>query len=280
GMDRPVIPPLTILPTAPETFSVLEQRMRVAEEQTASLISDLQALGVSSHRLDASERSNAAYVRFTKCEKLKAQHIRPISPVRARTAFIGDGDTLWKNCENLVTRMCHMESMLQTMKLNVFRLHTDRELSTKHSGELEHRLLHMQEEHAQELKESQLEVMRLRQRLNCAIGEREREQEAKDRLSAALEIATTTKTDVTIAVEELKATKACMSQRLAKVQELQQYCQKISKEDKDIKDKLEAAESKCQEVEKDNQQLRSEIVLYWQINAIAGDRSSFTIKQL
>ncbi|XP_069583066.1 coiled-coil domain-containing protein 150 isoform X2 [Ranitomeya imitator] len=284
-MDRPVIPPLTILPTAPETFSVLEQRMRVAEEQTASLISDLQALGVSSHR-------------FTKCEKLKAQHIRPISPVRARTAFIGDGDTLWKNCENLVTRMCHMESMLQTMKLNVFRLHTDRELSTKHSGELEHRLLHMQEEHAQELKESQLEVMRLRQRLNCAIGEREREQEAKDRLSAALEIATTTKTDVTIAVEELKATKACMSQRLAKlqdklsqeatlralleeeqaallltvqdmkniveeertqVQELQQYCQKISKEDKDIKDKLEAAESKCQEVEKDNQQLRSEI---------------------
>ncbi|XP_073445356.1 coiled-coil domain-containing protein 150 isoform X3 [Dendrobates tinctorius] len=284
-MDRPVIPPLTILPTAPETFSVLEQRMRVAEEQTASLISDLQTLGVSSHR-------------FTKFEKLKSQHIRPISPVRARPAFTGDGDTLWKNCENLVTRMCHMESMLQTLKLNVFRLHTDRELSTKHSGELEHRLLHMQEEHAQELKESQLEVMRLRQRLNCAIEERKREQEAKERLSAALEIATTTKTDVTIAAEELKATKACMSQRLAKlqdklsqeaalracleeeqaallltvqdmkniveeertqVQELQQYCLKISKEDKDLNDKLEAAESKCQEAEKDNQQLRSEI---------------------
>ncbi|XP_073531423.1 coiled-coil domain-containing protein 150 isoform X2 [Phyllobates terribilis] len=285
-MARPVIPPLTILPTAPETFSVLEQRMRVAEEQTASLISDLQALGVSSHR-------------FTKFEKLKsAPHIRPISPVRARLAFTGDGDTLWKNCESLVTRMCHMESMLQTLKLNVFRLHTDRELSTKHSGELELRLHQMQEEHGQELKGSQLEVMRLRQRLNCAIEEREREQEAKDRLSAALEIATTTKTDVTIAAEELKATKACMSQRLAKlqdklsqeaalralleeeqaallltvqdmkniveeertqVQELQQYCHKISREDKDIKDKLEDAESKCQEAEKDNQQLRSEI---------------------
>lgn len=50
GMARPVIPPLTILPTAPETFSVLEQRMRVAEEQAESLISDLQALGIISHR--------------------------------------------------------------------------------------------------------------------------------------------------------------------------------------------------------------------------------------
>lgn len=60
-------------------------------------------------------------------------------------------------------------------------------------GELEQRLLQMQEEHGQELKKAQLEVMRLRQRLNCAIEEQEREQQAKERLSAALEIATTTK---------------------------------------------------------------------------------------
>ncbi|KAM4042547.1 coiled-coil domain-containing protein 150 isoform 2-T3 [Anomaloglossus baeobatrachus] len=285
-MARPVIAPLTILPTAPEVFSVLEQRMRVAEDQADSLISDLQALGVSGHR-------------FKNFEVVKSTELfRPISPVRARPVFSGDGDTLWRNCENLVTRMCHMESMLQTLKLNVFRLHTDRELSTKLSGELEHRLLQMQEEHAQEQKEVQLEVMRLRQRLNAAIEERKREQEAKERLSAALEIATTTKTDVTIAVEELKATKASMSQRLAKlqdklsqeaalralleeeqaalllavqdmkdiveeertqVQELQQYCQKISREGNNVKDKLEDAESRCQVAEKNNQQLRIEI---------------------
>ncbi|KAM3930918.1 coiled-coil domain-containing protein 150 [Leptodactylus fuscus] len=285
-MARPVIPPLTILPTAPETFSVLEQRMRVAEEQAESLISDLQALGGTSHR-------------FPKFETLKsAERIRPISPVRARPAFSGDGDTLWRNCENLVTRMCHLESMLHTLKLNVFRMHTDRELSTKHSGELEHRLLQMQEEHAQELKDAQLEVMRLRQQYKCLLEERDREQEAKERLSAALEIATTTKTDVAIAAEELKATKACMSQRLAKlqdklsqeaavralleeeqavllltvqdmknvveeeriqVQELQQYCQKINRESKEMRGKLETAESRCQKVEKDNQQLQSDI---------------------
>ncbi|XP_044147794.1 coiled-coil domain-containing protein 150 isoform X1 [Bufo gargarizans] len=285
-MARPVIPPLSILPTAPETFSVLEQRMRVAEEQAESLISELQALGLTRHQ-------------FTKFKVTKsAELIRPISPVRARPAFTGDGDTLWKNCENLVTRMCHMESVLHTLKLNIFRLHTDRELSTKHSGELEHRMLQMQEEHAQELKEAQLDVMRLRQRLNCAIEEGQREREAKERLSAALEIATTTKTDVAIAAEELKSTKACMSQRLAKlqdklsqeaalralleeeqaallltvqdmnnvveeertqVQELQQYCQNINRESKEMKDKLENAESRCLKAERDNHQLRSEM---------------------
>ncbi|KAG9493841.1 hypothetical protein GDO78_001620 [Eleutherodactylus coqui] len=285
-MERPVIPPLTILPTAPETLSVLEQRMRVAEEQADALISDLQALDVTGHR-------------FTKFQVLKSvDHIRPISPVRARPVFTGDGDTLWKNCEDLVTRMCHMESMLHTLKLNIFRLHTDRELSTKRSGELEHCLLQMQEEHAQEVKEAQLEVMRLRQRLNCAVEEQKRERQDRERLSAALEIATTTKTDVAIAAEELKATKACMSQRLAKlqdklaqeaavramleeehavllltvqdmrntveeertqVQELQHFCQQINRDGKGMKDKLENAESRCQEAEKDKQQLRSEM---------------------
>ncbi|XP_056421603.1 coiled-coil domain-containing protein 150 isoform X2 [Hyla sarda] len=285
-MAQPVISSLTILPTAPETFSVLEQRMRVAEEQAESLISDLQALGVTSHR-------------FTKLKVSKsAEHIRPISPVKAWSVFTGDGDTLWRNCENLVTRMCHMESMLHTLKLNVFRLQTDRELSTKHSDELEGRLLQMQEEHAQELKEAQLEVMRLRQRLNCAIEELERELEAKERLSAALEIATTTKTDVAIAAEDLKAANTSMRQRIAKlqdklsqeaalralleeeqavlfltvqdmknvveeertqVQELQQYCQKMNKECREMKDKLENAESRCLEAEKGNKQLRSEL---------------------
>ncbi|XP_071998496.1 coiled-coil domain-containing protein 150 isoform X3 [Engystomops pustulosus] len=272
GMARPVIPPLTILPTAPETFSVLEQRMRIAEEQAESLMSDLQDLGITNHR-------------FTKCAMSKsADHIRPISPVRARPAFTGDGETLWRNCESLVTRMCHMESMLHTLKLNIFRLHTDRELSTKQSDELEHRLVQMQGEHDQELKDAQLEVMRLRQKLNSAIEQQEREMEAKEKLSAALEIATTTKTDV---AKELIATKACMSLKLAKlqlleeeqavllltvqdmkniveeeqnkVQELQQYCQKMNSESKEMKDKLNKAESELQEAKKENEQLHNNI---------------------
>lgn len=49
-MARPVIAPFSIRPTAPETFSVLEQRMHMAEEQTESLISELRALGVNNQK--------------------------------------------------------------------------------------------------------------------------------------------------------------------------------------------------------------------------------------
>ncbi|XP_040205692.1 coiled-coil domain-containing protein 150-like [Rana temporaria] len=287
-MARPVIAPFSIRPTAPETFSVLEQRMRMAEEQTESLISDLRALGVNSQKIVSKE---------FEYEK-NSEFLRPISPVRARQAFTGDGDTLWRNCENLVNRMCHMESMLQTLRLNLFRQHTDRELHTKHTGELEQRLRERQDEHASEMKDAQLEIMRLRQRLNSAIESMEREAEAKERLSAALEIATTTKKDVAMAAEEMKATKVRMSQRLAELQEklseeaalralleeeqadllltveglkniveeeqaqvqkLQKYCNTVEREGLERKNKLTQEKSRCEELEKENKQFQIEL---------------------
>lgn len=57
-----------------------------------------------------------------------------ISPVRARVAFAGQSDMLWKNCDTLVNRMCRLESVVQTLKLNMFRLQTDKELNPKHAG--------------------------------------------------------------------------------------------------------------------------------------------------
>ncbi|KAM5165163.1 coiled-coil domain-containing protein 150 [Mantella aurantiaca] len=287
-MARPVIAPFSIRPTAPETFSVLEQRMRMAEEQTASLISDLRGMGVNSQKIASKE---------LEYEK-NAEFLRPISPVRARPAFTGDGETLWRNCESLVNRMCHMESMLQTLRLNLFRLHTDRELHTKHSGELEQHLCEMQNEHAAEMKDAQLQIMRLHQRLNSAIENMEREAEAKERLSAALEIATTTKKDVAMAAEEMKASKVRMSQKLAELQEklseeaalrtlleeeqadllftveglkniveeeqaqvqkLQQYCDTVEREGQEMKDKLSQEKSRCEELEKENKQLQTEL---------------------
>lgn len=43
-MARPIISPVSINPTAPETFEVLNQRMRVVEEQTSALLRDLRTL--------------------------------------------------------------------------------------------------------------------------------------------------------------------------------------------------------------------------------------------
>lgn len=57
-----------------------------------------------------------------------------ISPVRAEVAFVGKSNTLWRTCETLVNRMCRLESVVQTMKLNMFRLQTEKELNPKHAG--------------------------------------------------------------------------------------------------------------------------------------------------
>ncbi|XP_072264478.1 coiled-coil domain-containing protein 150 isoform X2 [Pyxicephalus adspersus] len=287
-MARPVIAPFSIRPTAPETFSVLEQRMRMAEEQTECLLSDLRALGDSSQKITSKEFEYEKH----------AGLLRPISPVKARPAFTGDSDTLWRNCENLVNRMCHMESTLQTLRLNLFRLHTDRELHTKQSGELEQRLCEMEDNHAAEMKDAQLEIMRLYQRLNNAIENMEREAEAKERLSAALEIATTTKKDVAMTAEDMKATKVRMGKRMAKLQEklseevavralleeeqaallltvegleniveeeqaqvqkLKQYCETVEREGQAIKDKLKLQTSRCETLEIENKQFQTEL---------------------
>uniref|UniRef100_H3AYZ0 Coiled-coil domain containing 150 n=1 Tax=Latimeria chalumnae TaxID=7897 RepID=H3AYZ0_LATCH len=202
-MYRPVISPLNTNTTVPETFTVLQQRINTAEEQAEALIKDLGTLGVSGGELQM----------FSKPPGGPELH-RPISPVHTRKAFTGENDTLWKNCESLVSRVCRMESIIQTLKLNIFRLQTEKELNPNSSAQLAERLKSVQEEHIQELRTVQREMMRLRQQLCEVNEEKEAAQDELHRLSAALEIATATKTDVVMAAEELKTVKSKMSRKL------------------------------------------------------------------
>nr|XP_014344292.1 PREDICTED: coiled-coil domain-containing protein 150 [Latimeria chalumnae] len=207
-MYRPVISPLNTNTTVPETFTVLQQRINTAEEQAEALIKDLGTLGVSGGELQM----------FSKPPGGPELH-RPISPVHTRKAFTGENDTLWKNCESLVSRVCRMESIIQTLKLNIFRLQTEKELNPNSSAQLAERLKSVQEEHIQELRTVQREMMRLRQQLCEVNEEKEAAQDELHRLSAALEIATATKTDVVMAAEELKTVKSKMSRKLHELQE-------------------------------------------------------------
>ncbi|XP_037768952.1 coiled-coil domain-containing protein 150 isoform X4 [Chelonia mydas] len=185
-MARPPIAPVSVRATAPEAFAVLRQRMSVVEEQTSALARDLEMLGVNGQSLDL----------FHSKPLETPGSPQPVSPVRARVAFAGESDMLWKNCESLVNRMCRLESVVQTLKLNLFRLQTEKELNPKHAAHLEQRMNAMQEEHLQELKVVQLEAMKLRQQLSEAKEDVEKAQEEVQRLSAALEIATATKVQV------------------------------------------------------------------------------------
>uniref|UniRef100_A0A8C8VGM3 Coiled-coil domain containing 150 n=1 Tax=Pelusios castaneus TaxID=367368 RepID=A0A8C8VGM3_9SAUR len=203
-MARPPVSPMSVSATAPEAFTVLHQRMSVVEEQTSALVRDLEMLGVNGQSCD---------LFYSKPVETRGNH-QPVSPVRARVAFVGESDMLWKNCETLVNRMCRLESVVQTLKLNLFRLQTEKDLNPKHAAHLEQRMNAMQEEHFQELKTVQVEAMKLRQQLSDAKEDVEKSQEEVQRLSAALEIATATKTNVAIAAEELRTTKHIMNHRL------------------------------------------------------------------
>ncbi|XP_029473191.1 coiled-coil domain-containing protein 150-like [Rhinatrema bivittatum] len=281
-MARPVIPPMNVRATAPETFSVLQQRIDVAEEQAESLIQELGSLGVSTQSF----------------QPLASDMPHPIRPYLIRSAFVQENDMLWKNCESLVSRVCRMESVLQTLKLCTFRLHTEKELSPKHSAQLEERLNALQEEHVQELKVVQLEVMRLHQKLREESEEKEMVQDEKERLSAALEIATTTKTDVAIAAEELRATRSRICLRLQEVEEqlsqersfrmaletsqvallqsvqdmekvveserkqvqvLQQDCQSLREEGQTFRDRLQTEEEKSRQLDEECMRLKSNL---------------------
>ncbi|XP_025904016.1 coiled-coil domain-containing protein 150 [Nothoprocta perdicaria] len=204
-MARPTVSPTSVKATVPEAFVVLRQRMRVAEEEASALARELEALGVPGQSLFHSKalETPASYA--------------TVSPVQARVAFVGE-NTLWKNCESMVSRMCQLESVVQTLKLNIFRLQMEKELNPKHAAQLEQRLNAVQEEHLQEMKVVQQEAMKLRQQLSDM---KEAEEKGKDvqRLSAALEIKAAAKMGVAIAAEELRNTNQNRNCRLQDLME-------------------------------------------------------------
>ncbi|XP_060689897.1 coiled-coil domain-containing protein 150-like [Hemiscyllium ocellatum] len=201
-MSRLPIPPIHVGATAPESFTVLQHRIIAAEEQTKALIQQLDDLGFGVEDIEASKIG-------------ESNSHRPVSPFHVRKAFGTENDVLWKNYESLVSRVCRLESIIQTMKLNVFRVQTAKELNSENSV---NRLAAMEAEHVQELKKMQWEIMHFRQQLSEVSEEKEAAQEEIERLSTALEMATATKTDVAVAAEELRVKKGRISRRLQEMQ--------------------------------------------------------------
>ncbi|KAM6080253.1 LOW QUALITY PROTEIN: coiled-coil domain-containing protein 150 [Theristicus caerulescens] len=255
---RPTVVPTSVRATAPEAFMVLHLRMRVVEEQTSALVRDLEALSVDGQSLHHFH------------SETPASH-PAISPVQARVAFVGE-NTLWKNCETLVNRMCWLESVVQTLKLNIFRLQTEKELNPKHAAQLEQRLNAIHEEHLQEMKVVQQEAMKLRQHLSDMKEAEEKAKEEVQRLSTALEITTASKMDVMITAEELRNTKQKINCRLHELTE--QLSQEISLREsleesqatvmchvQDMETTVEAERKQVQILQQDCQELRKGVQL-------------------
>ncbi|XP_036899612.1 coiled-coil domain-containing protein 150 isoform X1 [Sturnira hondurensis] len=224
--SRPVLFPTYTNATASDTFTALKQRMRIVEEQTSSLRDDL-------IMLDFGEKRD----HFETPECLPAPVKQNITgPVQDEVICSGKKDILWKNCEFLINRMCHLENLIQSLKLNIFSLQTEKDLNPQKTAFLKDRLNTIQEEHSKDLKLLHREVMNLRQQLRDIKEEEDKAQDEVQRLTTTLEIASETKKNAALIEEELKATKRKMN---LKIQELRTQ---LSQE-KYLRDSLEKSGS-------------------------------------
>ncbi|XP_042850909.1 coiled-coil domain-containing protein 150 isoform X8 [Panthera tigris] len=142
--------------------------------------------------------------------------------------------------------MCRLESLIQSLKMNIFRLQTEKDLNPQKTALLKDQLNAIQEKHTKDLKLLHLEVMNLRQQLRDVKEEEDKAQEEVQRLTATLEVASETKKNAAIIEEELKTTKRKMNLR---IQELRRQ---LSQE-KNLRESLEKSGSamlfKIQEME-------------------------------
>ncbi|XP_078521516.1 coiled-coil domain-containing protein 150 [Lissotriton helveticus] len=258
-MAKVGITPGTAQTMAPEPFTMLHKRMNAAEEQTKSLLKDLAKLGVNTQN----------FHHFSSSPGAPSESYNAIPAIHSMETFADHSDTGLKNDESLVNRLCHMESIIQTLKLNIFRLHTEKELNPRHSDQLQAQLAAMQEEHTREMKAAQMEVMRLRQKLCEECEEKAMVQDENERLSEALEIASATKLDAAVTAEELRATKSRMGRRIHELQELlsQETSLRKSLEEsqagmlqrvQDLEKAVEAERTEVQVLRQDNRTLRSD----------------------
>ncbi|XP_055254185.1 coiled-coil domain-containing protein 150 isoform X2 [Moschus berezovskii] len=265
-MSRPVLSPTRINATASETFTVLQQRMRIVEEQTSSLRDDLIMLDFGDKR---GQLETPEYL-----EQPVSQNIT--RPIQNEIICSGTTNILWKNCEFLVNRMCRLESLIQSLKMNIFRLQTEKDLNPQQTDFLKERLSTIQEEHSKDLKLLQLEVMNLRQQLRDVKEEEDKAQDEVQRLTATLEIASETKKNAAIIEEELKTTKRKMN---LKIQELRRQ---LSQE-KHLRESLEKSGSalllRIQEMESTVEVERKQVQIL-QENCVALRSSIQTTQQL
>ncbi|KAJ8410671.1 hypothetical protein AAFF_G00186280 [Aldrovandia affinis] len=260
-MSRAAIQPLHVGATAPETMSVLQQRLLVAEEETEALIQDMGSLGVTREQVldppalvwDASQR--------------------PVSPVRVRRAMGGEG-VLWRNCEELVSRVCRLESILHSLKLATFRLETERELNPSRSAQVAEQLSALQRESEEEQRAARKEVMQVQDQLWQACQERDEALEKARSLGEVLEDAAASKMEVALAAEELKVVKVQMAEKLLELKaqlsqeadcrlEMEQshgpLLQRVEEMEGLVeleRERVQALQTDCQALQRDRQEVR------------------------
>ncbi|XP_039516052.1 coiled-coil domain-containing protein 150 isoform X1 [Pimephales promelas] len=257
-MSRPVISPLTVGATVPESLSMLQRRLQKAEEQTEELRRSLGSLGASADQLLMNSSNSKP---------------RPVSPVNIHGALSATAEgLLWRQSETLVARMCRLESVLHTLKLTIFRLEMNRELNPSHTALLSE----LQEQHEEEQRSSHRDLLHVQDELTRACEERQEAQREVLRLREALENTNSTKVEVLqgdcqILRTDGQANRAELKKREEQIMYLERECQQLrdhsrvketlisqlSKEIKSVKTALQKQQQDNSRLFRDGQDLRA-----------------------
>ncbi|XP_043851747.1 coiled-coil domain-containing protein 150 [Dromiciops gliroides] len=261
---RPVLSPANLNATTPEAFTVL-QKMRLAEEQSNTLMKDLIMLGLGGQSL----RTLSA-IPSEDSENHNITH-----PLQARIPFEGENIALWKNCESLVNRMCRLENIMQNLKAKISQLQIKKDLNPQNPVHLKDQLNAPQEEYSQDLREMHLEVMNLHKQLQDVKEEGDKAQDEVQKLSATVEIVAATELREQISqeknlresLEESQAAMLCRVQDMEttvelereQVKALQQDCLTLRKNTETIQEQLHQEQQRTAQLESDCAKLKTEL---------------------
>nr|XP_020849288.1 coiled-coil domain-containing protein 150 isoform X4 [Phascolarctos cinereus] len=262
---RAVLSPVNLNAATPEAFTVLQKRMKIAEEQSNTLMNDLIMLGLTGQSLQT-----LSTVPLEDSENQKIIH-----PLQARGPFVGENNVLWKNCETLVNNMCQLESIMQNLKAKISQLQNKTEFNPQNSVYMKDQLNALQEEHPHDLGEMHLEVMNLHKQLRDMKKEGNQAQDEVQRLSTTLEITTATKLreqlsqekNLRESLEESQEAMLCRVQDMEttvelereQVKALQQDCLTLRKSIETTQEQLHQEQQRAAQLESDCAKLRTEL---------------------
>ncbi|VDI60114.1 Hypothetical predicted protein, partial [Mytilus galloprovincialis] len=230
-MSRQVLPPAGHpTGTAPQqTAEVLENRLAAAEDETSILLEQLNGLGFSKTSADI----NSSNMKV------------PVSPYKVRMA---SNDVLKDNYEALVSRVCKMESTVQTMKLNLLNIQGENHLKGKSNDEFEYRMNVLKQTYEQTISKYKREMEQMKEDL---LQENEEKNKLKSNikdLKSALEDSSTTRAEATVTADELSLTKQKMQRR---INELKEECDR----EKSLRKSLEESHNTLMERVRDMETL-------------------------
>ncbi|XP_046851718.1 coiled-coil domain-containing protein 150-like isoform X2 [Xenia sp. Carnegie-2017] len=190
-MNKAVLSPSKARQSSSErTLKLLHEKLDEAESEVKNLSDNLISYGFSSVAAPAnnSERKNV---------------IETIAPFEASENIVGYNDTMKKNYEDVVSRVCHVESTVQSLKLALVSLEAENTLMTRNSAT---KTLHANESYEKTLMKLKKDLTKTQKSLGESERFRAQTEEDFQKLRKILNCDAMTNSDIVLKIQEMYVT--------------------------------------------------------------------------